>query len=145
MVPSSRACPPQAELWCGRFARRPNVSLIWQATQIVEPARTWIANARIARCPDRTDHTSNSCRSRPIKHDDVLDQLKGQAASRRLERAGLDLICARHPAQPAVGTKRWPQSNKKVTAHLDTHLPHVSNPALSFRDAPLGAGPESIT
>src|SRR5665213_3560650 len=143
MVSFSRACPPQAESWCGRLARRPNVSLIWQATQIAEPARTLIANARIARCPDRTDHTCSSCRSRPIKHDDVLDQLKAKPL--RGERAGLDLICARHPAQPAVGTKRWPQSNKKVTAHLDTHLPHVSNPALSFRDAPLGAGPESIT
>jgi transposase len=40
MASSSRACPPQAESWCSRLARRPNVSLIWQATQVAEPART---------------------------------------------------------------------------------------------------------
>ena len=36
MVPSSRAYPSQAESWCSRLERRPNVSLIWQANQILE-------------------------------------------------------------------------------------------------------------
>lgn len=38
MVSSSWAYPSQAESWCGRLVRRPNVSLIWQQTQIAEMA-----------------------------------------------------------------------------------------------------------
>src|SRR5665213_968438 len=96
MVSSSRACPPQAESWCGRLARRPNVRLIWQATQIAEPARTLDRNCEDSICPDRTN-TRSSYRPRRAKHDVVLDQVK---------------------AKPLRGgTKRWPQSNKKLTAH----------------------------
>ncbi|MET4295016.1 hypothetical protein ABIB06_006192, partial [Bradyrhizobium sp. LB8.2] len=29
---------------------------------------------------------------------------------------------------PAVGTKSWQQSNKKLNIRLDTPNPHVSNP-----------------
>jgi hypothetical protein len=43
-------------------------------------------------------------------------------------RADLDTICARHPKDPAVGTKSWQQSNKKLNIRLDTPNPHVSNP-----------------
>jgi hypothetical protein len=75
---SFRACPPQAELWCSRFARRPNVSLIWQATQIVKPARTLDRNCEDYRCPDMTAKTRSSYRARRIKHDAVLAQLKAK-------------------------------------------------------------------
>src|SRR6266702_4981311 len=43
-------------------------------------------------------------------------------------RADLDAISARHPKDPAVGTKSWLQSNKKLNVYLDTPNPHVSNP-----------------
>jgi hypothetical protein len=43
-------------------------------------------------------------------------------------RADLDSICARHLKDPAVGTKSWLQSNKKLNVYLDTPNPHVSNP-----------------
>ena len=69
------------------------------------------------RWPDRTANTRSSYRARRTQHDDVLAQLKAKPLRGGPKGAGLDLICARHPAQPAVGTKRWPQSNKKVTAH----------------------------
>jgi hypothetical protein len=46
-------------------------------------------------------------------------------------RADLDTICARHPKDPAVGTKSWQQSNKKLNIRLDTPNPHVSNPGSS--------------
>ena len=62
MASSSRACPPQAEFWCSRLARRPNVSLIWQATQIAEPARTLDRKCEDARCPDRTTERTHSGR-----------------------------------------------------------------------------------
>src|SRR5207245_5414459 len=78
MVSASRACPPQAESWCGRLARRPNVSLIWQATQIAELARPLDRKCEDCRCPDRTANTRNSYRSRRGKHDDVLAQLKAK-------------------------------------------------------------------
>jgi len=44
MVSSSRACPPQAESWCSRLARRPNVSF-GLARQPRSPNRLepWIA------------------------------------------------------------------------------------------------------
>ncbi|WP_247349672.1 hypothetical protein, partial [Bradyrhizobium sp. 132] len=32
------------------------------------------------------------------------------------------------PKDPAVGTKSWQQSNKKLNIRLDTPNPHVSNP-----------------
>src|SRR6266702_6887973 len=51
-------------------------------------------------------------------------------------RADLDAISARHPKDPAVGTKSWLQSNKKLNVYLDTPNPHESNPE-SFRgDSP---------
>ena len=54
----------------------------------------------------------------PVKDvKDLVAQLKAKRLRGGAKGAGLDLICARHPAQPAVGTTRWPQSNKKVTAH----------------------------
>src|SRR6266702_8346829 len=43
-------------------------------------------------------------------------------------RADLDAISARHPKDPAVGTKSWLKSNKKLNVYLDTPNPHVSNP-----------------
>src|SRR6266702_7513140 len=43
-------------------------------------------------------------------------------------RADLDAISARQPKDPAVGTKSWLQSNKKLNVYLDTPNPHVSNP-----------------
>ncbi|HEY3893647.1 MAG TPA: hypothetical protein VGM00_16930, partial [Bradyrhizobium sp.] len=57
---------------------RPNVSLIWQATQIAEPARTLDRNCEDYRCPDRTPNTGSSYRARPTKQDDVLAQLKAK-------------------------------------------------------------------
>src|SRR5436309_11969774 len=91
MASSSRACPPQAESWCSRLARRPNVSLIWQATQIAEPARTLDRNREHCRCPDRTAITSSPCRARRTKHDDVLAQLKAKPLRGGPQGAGLDL------------------------------------------------------
>src|SRR5882672_5149306 len=101
MASSSRACPPQAESWCSRLARRPNVSLIWQATQIAEPARTLDRKCEDCRCPDRTANTRSPYRSRLTKHDGVLAQLKAKPLRGGPNGAGLDLICARHPAHPA--------------------------------------------
>src|SRR6266702_7897577 len=48
-------------------------------------------------------------------------------------RADLDAISARHPKDPAVGTKSWLQSNKKLNVYLDTPNPHVSNPEMHPR------------
>jgi hypothetical protein len=52
--------------------------LIWQATQIAEPARTLDRNYEDCRCPDRTASTSSPYRARPTKHDGVLAQLKAK-------------------------------------------------------------------
>jgi hypothetical protein len=52
--------------------------LIWQATQIAEPARTLDRKCEDCRCPDRTANTRSSCRAQPTKHDDVLAQLKAK-------------------------------------------------------------------
>src|SRR5438046_2563059 len=100
MVSSSRACPSQAESWCSRPVRRPNVSLIWHATQIAEPARPLDRKCEDDRCPDRTANTTSSYRSRPNKHDDVLAQVKAKPLRSSPKKTGLDLICAHHPAQP---------------------------------------------
>src|SRR5712691_10124796 len=64
--------------WCSRLARRPNVSLVWQATQIAELARTLDRKCEDCRCPDRTANTRSRCRARRTKHDDVLAQLKAK-------------------------------------------------------------------
>src|SRR5882724_13100932 len=94
MASSSRACPPQAESWCSRLALRPNVSLIWQATQIVEPARPLDRKCEDGRCPDRTANTRNYCRARRTKHDDVLAQLKADRKSTRLNSSHLGISYA---------------------------------------------------
>lgn len=50
---------------------------------------------------------------RRTKHDDVLAQLKAKPPRGGPKGADLDLICARHPTQPVVGTKRWPTVEQK--------------------------------
>jgi hypothetical protein len=52
--------------------------LIWQATQIAEPARTLDRKCEDGRCPDRTANTWSLHRSQPTKQDGVLDQLKAK-------------------------------------------------------------------
>jgi hypothetical protein len=52
--------------------------LIWQATQIAEPARTLDRKCEDSRCPERTANTTSFYRSRRTKHDGVLAQLKAK-------------------------------------------------------------------
>jgi len=52
--------------------------LIWQATQIAEPARTLDRKCEDTRCLDRTANTSSLYRSQSTKQDGVLDQLKAR-------------------------------------------------------------------
>src|SRR5258708_1351647 len=73
--PVTRACPPQAELWCSRVRRRPNVSLIWHNTQIAETGSD--LGSSTIRIADG-DITAASPSSQPHKPDGVLDHLKAK-------------------------------------------------------------------
>src|SRR6266702_8218574 len=128
MASSSRACPPQAESWCSRLVRRPNVSLIWQATQIVEPARPLDRNCEDCRCPDRTANTGSTSRARRTKHDGVLAQLKAKPL--RGGPKGPALTCSARAIlhSPRSGRRGGRSRTKRWLLILDTHIPHVSNP-----------------
>jgi len=119
MASSSRACPPQAEYWCSRLARRPNVSLIWHANQIAKTGSNLgsptIRSYPAHWPPDRKSLMACSLKSRPSRFAAAL-------------RAGLDLTCARHRHSSMVGTKSWRTIEQRADNLLDILNPHVSNP-----------------
>jgi hypothetical protein len=118
MVSSPRACPPQAECWCCRLARRPNVSLIWQQTRLPNRLEPWIANDKEFSEPVTPDHKSLMACSPTSRSSRFAAAL----------RADLDLSSARHLQSLTVGTKSWPAIKQRADQQLDTTLPHVSNP-----------------
>jgi hypothetical protein len=118
MVSSPRACPPQAECWCCRLARRPNVSLIWQQTRLPYRLEPWIANDKEFSEPVTPDHKSLMACSPTSRSSRFAAAL----------RADLDLSSARHLQSLTVGTKSWPAIKQRADQQLDTTLPHVSNP-----------------
>jgi hypothetical protein len=119
MASSSRACPPQAEYWCSRLARRPNVSLIWHANQIAKTGSNLgsptIRSYPAHWPPDPKSLMACSLKSRPSRFAAAL-------------RAGLDLTCARHRHSSMVGTKSWRTIEQRADNLLDILNPHVSNP-----------------
>jgi len=130
MVPSSRAYPSQAESWCGRLARRPNVSLIWPATQIAKPARTLDRKCEDGRCPDRTANTRSSYRSRPGKQDGVLAHLKAKSLRGGPKGPALTRSARAILLSPRAGRRGDRSRTKRSPLILDTPIPHVSNPPL---------------
>src|ERR671935_2029731 len=119
MVPSSRACPPQAECWY----RSPRATTECEFDLACKPdcqnrLDPWIAEQR--RSSRRT--------SRPDEPEGVLARVKTKPLRGGPHGPVLTRSARTFRKSPRSGRRAGLQSNKELTNHLDTPNPHVSNP-----------------